>query len=176
MKLKSLTARSFLMAALVALPVATFAASTPVASDRDDSQSLELMKNLAFTANDAADQASELDAAAYSSSVTWEVHAQRLQALKDDVNEMGRILTRLDDRRASLSAPDRDSLDRAGTILKDMATNSQAAIQFLNADQQNFWQSSYRKNVSNLSNESTQLASSLDHAIALDKARMKDKR
>jgi hypothetical protein len=173
MKLKSLTARSLLMAALVALPVATFSASTP---DRDDSQSFELMKNLAFAANDAADQASELDAAAYSSSVSWEVHAQRLQALKDDVNEMGRILTRLDDRRASLSAPDRDSLDHAGTILKDMATNSQAAIQFLNADQQNFWQSSYRKNVSNLSNESTQLASSLDHAIALDKARMKDKR
>lgn len=170
MTLKSMTGRCFLITALAALPVASFAA------DRDDTQSVELLKNLAYAANDASDQASELDAAAFSTNASWEVHAQRLQALKDDVNEMGRIVGRLDERRASLSASDRDSLDHATALLKVMAANSQAAIQFLNGDQQNFWSPSYRKSVSSLVNESTQLASSIDHAIALDKARVKDKR
>jgi len=175
MTLKSMTGRCFLMTALAALPVASFA-STLSAADRDDTQSVELMKNLAYAANDASDQASELDAAAFSSNASWEVHAERLQALKDDVNEMGRILTRLDERRASLSPSDRETLDHAAALLKNMAANSQSAIQFLNADQQNFWQPSYRKNVSSLVNESTQLASSIEHTISLDKAHAKDKR
>jgi hypothetical protein len=175
MTLKSMTGRCFLITALAALPVASFAATHP-APNRDDTQSVELMKSLAYAANDASDQASELDAATLSANATWEVHAQRLQALKDDVNEMGRILTRLNERRASLSASDRDTLDHANTLLKDMAASSQSAIQFLNADQQNFWLPSYRKNVNSLVNESTQLASSLDHAITHGKAHGKDKR
>jgi hypothetical protein len=173
MQLKSMTGRCFLMAALVTLPVASFAAPTTVAGDRDDTQTLELMKNLGFAANDAADQASVLESAAFSTDTTWEVHAQKLQALKDDVNEMGRIASRLQERRNSLSAAARDTLDHATALLREMAANSQTAIQFLNADQQNFWLPSYKKNVGNLATESAQLANSIGRAIALDKARVK---
>jgi hypothetical protein len=173
MQLKSMTGRCFLMAALVALPVTSFAASTPVAGDREDTQTLELMKNLGFAANDAADQAAVLESAAFSTNTTWEVHAQRLQALKDDVNEMGRIVSRLEERRNALSAAGRDSLDHVTALLKEMAANSQTAIQFLNADQQNFWLASYKKNVGNLATESAQLANSVGRTIALDKAQGK---
>src|SRR4030095_16583128 len=99
-----------------------------------------------------------------------------LQALKDDVNEIGRIVSRLEDMRGSLSPATVEALDRAAGLVKEMAANSQSAIQFLNADQQNFWMPSYRKNVSNLVNESTQLAGSVSRAIAQDKARNKEKR
>ena len=171
MNLKSITGRSVLMAALVVLPAATFAATRTAAVGRQDAASVDLMKDLEVAANDIADQSSTLDAASLSSNVSWEVHAQKLQMMKDDVNEIGRIVSRLEDMRGSLSPAAVESLDRAAALGKEMAANSQAAIQFLNADQQNFWLPTYRKNISNLVNESTQLAGSVSHAIAQDKAR-----
>jgi len=166
MHLKSVTGRSLLMAALVALPVISFAA-TPAA---------DLMKNLEVAANDAADQASELESAALETNVSWEVHAHKLQALKDDVNEIGRIVTRLDEMRSSLSPAALDTLDRVVPLAKNLAANSQSAIQFLNADQQNFWTPSYRKNIVTIENESNQLAAMASRAIALDKSRSRETR
>jgi hypothetical protein len=176
MNLKSITGRSFLMAALIALPAASFAATRPTAAAREDVQTMELMKDLDTAAGDAADQASMLESATFSSNTSWEVHAQKLQALKDDVNEIGRIVSRLDEMRGTLSPADVDGLDRALALVKDMAANSQSAIQFLNADQQNFWMPAYRKNVTNLVSESAQLSSVVNRAIAHDKARAKEKR
>ena len=175
MRLKSITGR-LLTTALLGLPIVSFAASRPLTPDRDNTPALELMKNLENAANDAADQASMLETAAFAANASWEVHAQKLQALKDDVNEMGRIVSRLEEMRASLSPADVDGLDRAAALVKDMAGNSQSAIQFLNTDQQNFWIPSYRKNVTSLVNESSQLAGTVGRAIALDKARAREKR
>jgi chromosome segregation ATPase len=133
------------------------------------------MKDLDARADDAADQASELQANLLTSNSSWEVHAQKLQALKDDVNEMGRLLARLEEVRGTLGAEDREVLDRAAVVLKEMAANTTAAVQYLNVDQQNFWIPSYRKSVNNLVNESSQLSSSLNRVIALDKTRAREK-
>jgi hypothetical protein len=171
MHLKSITGRSFLMAALVGLPIVSFAATR--ATDRDNPAAIELLKNMESAANDAADQASTLDSATLSTNASWEVHAQKLQALKDDVNEIGRIVSRLEEMRTSLSPADLDSLDRATALAKEMAGNSQAAIHYLNVDQQNFWSPTYRKSLSNVETESLQLASTVSRALAVDKARVK---
>lgn len=129
------------------------------------------MKEFEFTANDAADQASAIQSSTLSSNIGWQVHAQKLQALKDDVNEMARLLGRLDEMRNSLTPSDQAAIDSAAAILKELAGNTTAAVQYLNADQQNFWMPAYRKSIGNLENASSQLANSLAHAIALDKTR-----
>jgi hypothetical protein len=154
MHLKTITGRSFLMAAMLALPLASLAAVAPA----------DLMRNLETAANNAADHASELESAAFATNVSWEVHAQKLQALKDDVNEIGRIVTRLDELRGSLTTAGQDSLGRVVSLAREMAASAQSAIQFLNVDQQNFWSPSYRKNLAIIETDSSQLARIAEHA------------
>ena len=166
MTLKSMTTSTLLAIALSALPAASFAATN---------QSAEIMKDLEARAGDAADQAAEIQASVFSSNTSWEVHADKLQAMKDDVNDMSRLLSRLDEMRAQLGPEDREVVDRASALLKEMAANTTTAVQYLNTDQQNFWTPSYRKSVENLVNESNQLSAALNHVIALDKTRTREK-
>ena len=166
MTLKSMTTSGLLAIALSALPAASFAATN---------QSTEIMKDLEARANNAADQAAEIQANVFSSNASWEVHADKLQAMKDDVNEMGRLLSRLDEMRAQLGQEDREVVNRASALLKEMAANTTTAVQYLNTDQQNFWTPSYRKSVENLVNESNQLSTALNRVIALDKTRIREK-
>jgi hypothetical protein len=95
--------------------------------------------------------------------------------MKDDVNDMGRLLSRLDQMRVQLGPEDREVVDRASALLKEMAANTTTAVQYLNTDQQNFGMPSYRKSVENLVNESNQLSAALNHVIALDKTRTREK-
>ncbi len=157
-------AKCFLAAALAALPAVSFAATSD-----------SVLKDFEFKAADAADRAATLDANTRSPEVGWESYSVSLQALKDDINDMGRMLARLDTMRGSLTSADREVVDRAGATLKELAGNTSAAIQYSNRDRENYWTPTYRKYLTNMMAESDQLAASLNHAVELDKARAREK-
>lgn len=170
---KPMPANYLLIAALAALPAVSLARS--VSPSHDSSHAVESLRNFESVAADASDQAAGLDANTRSPELGWESYTVRLQSLKDDVNDLGRMLARLNQMRDSLTAADRAALDRVTPMLKEMADNTTAAVQYANRDHENFWTPTYRKYIVNLMNASDQMSSSVNHALELDKARAKEK-
>ncbi len=69
------------------------------------------------------------------SSLAWQTHADKLRAMKEDVNQMGKILTQMQGQRAEGSAWQQVAIDRIHPLLQDMADQLTATIEYLNKHQ-----------------------------------------
>lgn len=68
------------------------------------------------------------------SDVSWQTHASMLETMKEDVNDMGKIVERLEASRDSASQWQRQAIDRMVPVLKEIASNTTAAINHLNQE------------------------------------------
>jgi hypothetical protein len=179
MTTKAVTLTGCLAVAMAGLPALSLAATNPVAIQLDGGvvhkQVFQAVKDLSAKACDAADHAAALQSIARNASSDWQVHLSQLDALKDDINAMGRNLYDLEQIRDSAAPLEREAIDRAAPLLKLMADNTEAAIQFLNDNHGNFWLASYQKYVDNLTAGSEQLSNSLGKTIQLAKVRAKER-
>ena len=64
--------------------------------------------------------------------VSWQSHAEMLSQIKDHVNNMGRITAKLLEERDAASPWQQQAIDRMVPMLKEIATNTTAAIEHLN--------------------------------------------
>lgn len=67
--------------------------------------------------------------------VSWQTHASMLSRIKDHVNNMGKILEKLQSERDEASPWQQEAIDRMVPLLKDIAANTNAAIEHLNQNQ-----------------------------------------
>lgn len=87
---------------------------------------------------DARDQAAVLarDAdemeALVRSDVSWQSHAAMLDEIREHVNQLGRTAKQLEEMRSSASVWQQQAIDRMMPLLKELATNTTAAINHLN--------------------------------------------
>ncbi len=66
------------------------------------------------------------------SSLAWQTHAAQLTAIKENVNELGKIHKQLSDLRPEGSPWQQEAIDRIEPLLRDMADNLTATINHLN--------------------------------------------
>jgi hypothetical protein len=66
------------------------------------------------------------------SDVSWQTHADRLNTIKEDVNDLARTVEQLNASRASASEWQKQAIDRAMPLMKELAANTTAAINHLN--------------------------------------------
>src|ERR1700749_3999212 len=64
--------------------------------------------------------------------VSWQTHAEMLERVKGHVNNMGRIIDKLTATRSSGSELQEQAVDRILPLLKELAANTTAAINYLN--------------------------------------------
>ena len=64
--------------------------------------------------------------------VSWQTHAAMLDSVKEHVNNMGRIIDKLTATRSSGSELQEQAVDRILPLLKELAANTTAAINYLN--------------------------------------------
>jgi hypothetical protein len=64
--------------------------------------------------------------------VSWQTHAQMLDGVKEHVNNLARIVDKLTATRASGSELQEQAVDRILPLLKELAANTTAAINYLN--------------------------------------------
>ena len=64
--------------------------------------------------------------------VSWQTHAEMLESVKGHVNNMGRIIDKLTATRSSGSELQEQAVDRILPLLKELAANTTAAINYLN--------------------------------------------
>ena len=124
------TTTGLMVGALIASMLFVF--STPLSAQKQENP--EITQLLA----DARDKAAELSRDAdemeslIRTDVSWQTHAAMLETVKDHVNELGRIATQLQQKRDSASAWQQQAIDRMLPVLRDLATNTTAAINHLN--------------------------------------------
>lgn len=68
------------------------------------------------------------------SDVSWQSHASMLDTMKEDVNDMGKIVAKLEASRDSASQWQQQAIDRMIPALKELASNTTAAINHLNQE------------------------------------------
>ena len=66
-------------------------------------------------------------------------HARILQALRDDVNRMGKDLVTLDSERNSLPPWEKNAFQRILPLSQDTASTTRQAIDFFNANKTHLW-------------------------------------
>lgn len=99
---------------------------------REDSQQLtQLLGEAREEAAELAKDADEMESL-IRTDVSWQTHAEMLDRVKNHVNNMARIVAILSETRSSGSELQEQAVDRILPLLKELATNTTAAIDYLN--------------------------------------------
>lgn len=96
---------------------------------------------------------------------TWQVHAEQLQDLRNNINDMGAKLCRLETIRRVVAPWQQQEIDRMATTVRLMADNAQDAIRFVNTRQSDLWLGTYQKYLANLDHEAQSLTRSVGDAV-----------
>jgi hypothetical protein len=99
---------------------------------REESQ--QLTQLLGEARDEAAELARDADEteSLIRSQVSWDSHAVMLDRVKDHVNNMARIVAKLSETRPSGSELQQQAVDRILPLVKELAANTTAAINYLN--------------------------------------------
>jgi hypothetical protein len=124
-----------------------------------------IFKDIQSDARDAVDHAGILQSYALDSQLSWDAHAEELEYLKSDINDIGAKLCRLQTIRRVVAPWQQNVIDRIATDTRLMADNAQDAILFGNTHRSTLWLAAYQKNVNNLEEEATALTQSVGNAV-----------
>jgi hypothetical protein len=168
MMFKSMTLSVYLAAGMAAVPALLSAASP-------ETSVLDKLGDFHAMALKASTNASDLASLSRIDDSAWENHADQWISLKASINDMGRKLSELDSLRGSATPAEREAIDHATPLLKQMADNAQAAIKFLNDNHMTLWRPDYQKYVDNIADESARLSTTVGKSIRLEDLRAREK-
>ena len=156
-----------LLASMLVLPVLSSAApkecveGKPTAASYTwdfKSEATNLLNGIQQDASNGRDHAALLQSFANDPDLSWQSHAYQLTDLKADINDMSSKLCRLETIRRVVAPWQQNAIDRAATMVRLMADNTEDAITYLNHNEGAFWTPTYRMYANNLYNESNQLS------------------
>ena len=113
-----------------------------VAQNDENPQVASLLADARDKAAELSKDADDLEALTRSNA-SWESHATMLDVIKDHVNELGRIADKLTASRDSASTWQRQAIDRMLPMLRELASNTTAAMNHLNEDHLHLTMGSY---------------------------------
>jgi chromosome segregation ATPase len=171
MQLKHFPGALLLAAGVAALPVVSLAADsrtcvagkpTPASYTWNfRAEASQLLNDIQTDAAHAQQHADRLQTYASELQISYQSHGEELDAIRAEVNDMGRKLCRLEVIRRVVAPWQQAAIDRAHKLIQLMADNTQDAILFADRRQEDFCMSPYPKYAANLYRESKELAHSL---------------
>jgi hypothetical protein len=115
---------------------------------------------------EAQDHADQLVSIAGDSNMSWFSDATQLEALKEEVDDMGTKVCRLETIRSVVAPWQQAEIDRLAVALRLMADNAEDAIVFGGNHQNELWLPTYQKYAQNLYHEASDLSHSASQAVA----------
>jgi hypothetical protein len=116
----------------VLVTLLSFSLPTRIFASRPESDHLtQLLGEARAEAAELAKDADETESL-IRNDVSWQTHAQMLDGVKEHVNNLARIVDKLTATRASGSELQEQAVDRILPLLKELAANTTAAINYLN--------------------------------------------
>jgi hypothetical protein len=140
---------------------------------RDDSQ--QLTQVLGEARDEAAELARDADEmeSLIRTDVSWQTHAVTLDRIKDHVNNMARIVAKLTETRTSGSELQEQAVDRILPLLKDVAVNTTAAINYLNQNKSRPLTDPYNQYLLDNADTAHQLSSTVSSLFEYEKSMTK---
>jgi len=121
-----------------------------------------IFKQIRSAAQDALYHADKLQSFADDRGLDWQTHANQLEDVKSDINDIGAQLCRLETIRRVVAPWQQHTIDQIAADTRLMAGNAQDAILFGNVHQRDLWLAQYQNNLANLDNQ----ARNLEHSVA----------
>lgn len=78
------------------------------------------------------------------SKLSWESHSVQIAMIKEHVNKVGELLTKLHAERETAASWQQQAIDRIGPLLKQLAANTTAMISHMNENPGKIHMASYR--------------------------------
>jgi len=130
---------------------------------------LDLAKQQAFElARDADDMTSLLR-----NDVSWQTHAEMLNRIRDHVNNMGKIVEKLESERDEASPWQQQAVDRMIPLLKEIASNTTASIEHLNQNHVRPVSKDYKDYLQENADTAHELADMISSFVEYDRTRTK---
>lgn len=123
---------------------------------------------------DVENHAAKLQSLAGNQLVDWQLHAEQLTTVKDEINDIGVKLRRLEQMRQFAPRWERKAIDNAIPSADLMAANAGDAIRFVDSRPDALWLPQYSKYVNNLYDESAHLTRSLKRVEEYAKVHTED--
>jgi hypothetical protein len=105
-----------------------------------------------------------------------EIQQEGLTALKDNVNKIGRELQSLEAKREALSSWEAKALDQTLPLMKDVADNTDQAIQAFNSNRLHLFSPSYTDKTDKIEKDAHEVATMLHDYLKLANEREKEQR
>jgi hypothetical protein len=123
-----------------------------------------IFQDIQSDAQQALDHADQLQGV-QNAHLSWDSQGLQLDAIKDEVNDIEAKICRLETIRRVVAPWQKKEIDRIAATTRLMVDNTQDAILFGNAHQENLWLATYRKYTDNLDAEAQNLANSVGRAV-----------
>ncbi len=96
-------------------------------------------------------------------------HRVELQAIREDINEMGKLAAALEKHREVLPAAERLAIERMMPALRDVAKSEASALEFFNANQSRLWLEEDREYARRMARDFDQVAAVVGNALQLER-------
>jgi hypothetical protein len=162
-----------LITAIVLAPAFAFAnveycaAQAPVQPGDYSKEASGLLDDMHADAYQIAHHASILQGYATDPDVDWEMHADQLYSMKNEVDNMGKQLCRLESMQSVLPRDEQHpkTIQRIAPLVQLLADNTTDAIHYVNAHQGDFWAPVYQKYASNMNYEANSIAHEIHQVL-----------
>ena len=124
-----------------------------------------IFKDVQSDAQQALYHADKLQSFAADPNLDWRAHADQLDYLKYEINDMGAKLCRLETIRRVVAPWQQREIDRIAMSVRLMADNAQDAIVFGSANPKDLWLATYQTYLNDLYSEANSLAHSIGNAV-----------
>jgi light-regulated signal transduction histidine kinase (bacteriophytochrome) len=162
--------RNFSLVALA--PALATGTSIGVAQTADSEQISNLLKQAKSHAVFAEDDAAQLESYTRSN-VSWQLHAEQLQRIREHVNELGKLNKQLSDSRAEGSPWQQTVIDQVDLRLREMADLLTLTINHLNDNPSQVHMQAYRDYVKANCELTSGIAEMIDDFVNYDEAKSK---
>lgn len=144
--------------------LALLALSIPVVSSAFEGENTSDSEQVSTLLSEARTQAYQLsvDAATMESytrsNLSWETHADAVTQMRAHINAAGRTLTQLEESRQSASPWQATAIDRIRPLLKEIASNTETVINYLNENPKRLFVAEYKHHIEANSDVAGQLS------------------
>lgn len=116
-----------------------------------------------------------LDTFARSSQFSWQSHAHYLNAVRDQVNDAGKILSELQSIRHGALPWQQQAIDRIHPVALGLAAHAEAAIAYLTENQSRLFAAEYKDHLSAIADRTSEMRSTVSNFMDYGDAQQKMK-
>jgi len=133
----------------------------------------DMLANFESKAIESRRDAAMLESKRRNSQIGWRTHVDTLGVMKEHINEMGKMLTELEQMKSRATLFQEKAIEAARPHLENMAQRVEQAINWLNEDRRSISTAEYKDNLHGIWSEADKLYRNVDTIIDYHEARMR---